>query len=155
MDEIIIKRAADVQPKHKKEHDDYEYNKRELVALREDGQCRVSLYEIPPKKAAYPYHYHTKNEEGFYILKGQGLLKTPNGEKTVTTGEYIFFPANEQGAHKLTNVSDTESLVYLDFDTCNDIDVAFYPDSGKIGIWGKKINQLYKIQNQVEYYDGE
>ena len=55
----------------------------------------------------------------------------------------------------LRNISDTENLVYLDFDTCNDIDVTFYPDSGKIGVWGKDINQLYKIRDQVEYYEGE
>jgi len=96
-----------------------------------------------------------KSEEVFYILSGKGLLKTPDGEKTVTAGDYIFFPANENGAHKLTNISDTETLVYLDFDTYNDIDVAFYPDSGKVGIWGKNINQLYKIKDQVGYYDGE
>jgi len=111
--------------------------------------------KFPPKKTAYPYHYHMKSEEVFYILSGKGLLKTPDGEKTVTAGDYIFFPANENGAHKLTNISDTETLVYLDFDTYNDIDVAFYPDSGKVGIWGKNINQLYKIKDQVGYYDGE
>jgi len=33
--------------------------------------------------------------------------------------------------------------------------VAFYPDSGKIGVWGKNINQLYKTNDQVEYYKDE
>ena len=155
MDEIIITRAIDINPTHKKEHENYEYNKRELVPMRKDGQCKISLYEIPPKQAAYPYHYHTKNEEVFYILQGQGSLKTPNGEKNVTAGNIVFFPANENGAHKLTNISNAEKLVYLDFDTCNEIDVAFYPDSGKIGIWGKNINQLYNVQDQVPYYEGE
>lgn len=155
MEKIIIKKALDVQPKHKKEHEDYEYYKRELVPVRKDGQCIVSLYEIPPKKAAYPYHYHMKSEEVFYILKGKGLLKTPNGERIVTEGDYIFFPANENGAHKLINASDKDYLIYLDFDTYNDIDIAFYPDSEKIGVFGKNINQLYKIKDQVEYYDGE
>jgi uncharacterized cupin superfamily protein len=60
-----------------------------------------------------------------------------------------------KGAHKLTNISGKDMLVYLDFDTNNDIDVAFYPDSGKVGIWGKYINQLFKINQQVGYYDGE
>jgi uncharacterized cupin superfamily protein len=155
MDEIIIKRVMDITATHKEEHENYEYNRCGLVPIRKDGQCKISLYEIPPKKAAYPYHYHTKNEETFYILQGQGLLKTPNGEKIVTAGDIIFFPANENGAHKLTNISDVEKLVYIDFDTCNDIDVTFYPDSGKIGIWGKNINQLYEVKDQVEYYKGE
>lgn len=155
MDEIILTKTKDMNATHKKQHENYEYYKHELVPMRKDGQCKITLYEIPPKQAAYPYHYHTKNEEAFYILQGKGLLKTPNGEKAVTAGDFIFFPANENGAHKLTNTSDTDKLVYLDFDTHNEIDVAFYPDSGKIGIWGKGINQLYKVEEQVEYYDGE
>ncbi len=67
----------------------------------------------------------------------------------------MFFPPNEKGAHKLTNTSDSELLVYLDFDTHNDIDVAFYPDSGKIGVWGENLNKVFKVNQQVEYYDGE
>jgi uncharacterized cupin superfamily protein len=155
MDEMIIIRAENAGLMHKNEHENYEYIKHELVPLRKGGQCKLNLYEIPPHKSAYPYHYHTMNEEVFYILQGRGLLKTPEGERIVTAGDVIFFPANENGAHKLTNISDTENLVYLDFDTCNDIDVTFYPDSGKIGVWGKDINQLYKIRDQVEYYEGE
>ena len=155
MDKIIIARAEDIKPIYKKEHEGYEYCKYELVPKRNSGQCKVSLYEIPPGQAAYPYHYHTRNEETFYILQGHGLLKTPEGERVVTAGDLIFFPANENGAHKLTNTSETEKLVYLDFDTHNEIDVSFYPDSGKVGIWGKGIDQLYRVQDQVEYYDGE
>lgn len=155
MDEVILTRLQDVNASHKGEHEGYEYFKRELVPMRPGGQCKISLYEIPPQKAAYPYHYHTKNEEAFYILQGSGLLKTPEGERPVAAGDLIFFPANEKGAHKLTNTSKTEMLIYLDFDTHNDLDVAFYPDSGKIGVWGQGINQVYRVQEQVTYYDGE
>ena len=155
MSKIIHTKAVDVAYKHKDEHEGYEYYRRELVPRGFARQCTVSIYEIPPGKAAYPYHYHTQNEESFYIISGRGILKTPSGEKTVTAGDFLFFPADEEGAHKLTNASDKESLVYLDYDTSNDIDVAFYPDSEKIGIWGKNINQLYKINDQVEYYKDE
>ena len=69
--------------------------------------------------------------------------------------EELFFPANEKGAHKLTNSSDTEKLVYLDVDVVHDLDVAVYPDSGKIGVWGKNINRIYHVDDDVDYYDGE
>jgi uncharacterized cupin superfamily protein len=59
------------------------------------------------------------------------------------------------GAHKLTNASDTENLVYIDFDVVHDVDITEYPDSGKIGIWGKGINKLYPQNANVDYYDGE
>lgn len=155
MDEILKVRVQEVPLKHKNEHSDYEYFKRELVPKGKAQQCSISVYEIPPGKSAYPYHYHTKNEEAFYIISGNGILKTPSGDREVSAGEFLFFPSNENCAHKLTNTSETEILVYLDFDTHNEIDVAFYPDSGKIGVWGMNINKLFKISQQVEYYDGE
>lgn len=155
MDEIIKARTNDIPVKHKSEHDGFEYFKREIVSRGSASQCTISVYEIPPGKSAYPYHYHTRNEEVFYIISGFGNLKTPSGNKEISAGDFLFFPPNEKGAHKLTNISDTEMLVYIDFDTKNEIDVAFYPDSGKIGIWGKNINQVYKVNKQTEYYDGE
>jgi uncharacterized cupin superfamily protein len=155
MDEIRKVKFQEIPQKHKSEHPGYEYYKRELVPKGDARQCAVSVYEIPPGKSAYPYHYHTMNEEAFYIISGRGILKTPSGEQEVSAGDFLFFPASEKGAHKLTNSSETDMLVYLDFDTHNEIDAAFYPDSGKIGIWGRNINQLYKVSQQVEYYEGE
>ena len=82
-------------------------------------------------------------------------MKTPEGEKTVSAGDLLFFPANSDGAHKLTNLSDTEDLVYLDFDVVHDLDVAVYPETGKLGVWGKNINRVWRQQDDVDYYDGE
>lgn len=155
MKELLITNIYDVTSKCKKEHENYQYDKRELVTQSESGQCIVSVYEIAPGKSAYPYHYHTQNEECFYIISGSGLLKTPEGNKNITAGDFLYFPPNEKGAHKLTNTSLTEKLVYLDFDTRNPIDITFYPDSGKVGIWGKDISQIYNLRTQVDYYEGE
>jgi uncharacterized cupin superfamily protein len=141
--------------RHKCEHDGYEYYRKVFVRRNEAQQCVVNIYEIPPMKSAFPYHYHHNNEETFYIISGHGILRTPYGDRAVSAGDLLFFPANAQGAHKLTNSSTTMNLVYIDFDTANDIDVTVYPDSGKIGIWGKEINQIHRIQDHVDYYDGE
>lgn len=98
---------------------------------------------------------HMKNEESFYVISGKGILKTPLEDKMVSAGDFLFFPTNEKGAHKLTNTSEIELLIYLDFDTYNDIDVTLYPDSGKIGVWGENINRLYRVNDQVDYYKDE
>ena len=82
-------------------------------------------------------------------------MKTPEGEKPVSAGDLLFFPANCDGAHKLTNLSDTEDLVYLDVDVVHDLDVAVYPETGKLGVWGKNINRIWRQQDDVDYYDGE
>lgn len=145
----------DIPAKRKAEHEAYEYNRRKFLGFGDAANTWVSIYEIPPGKSAYPYHYHHKNEETFFILRGQGLLKTPEGDRTVSAGDLLFFPANSEGAHKLTNLSETEDLVYIDFDVVHDLDVAVYPETGKLGIWGKNINRIWRQQDDVDYYDGE
>lgn len=140
---------------HKKEHEGYEYIRRRFVPFGTANDSLVSVYEIPPQKAAYPYHFHHNNEETFYILSGEGLLRTPEGERKVKAGDLLFFPTGPEGAHKLTNCSQTEMLVYIDFDTVHEIDITEYPDSDKIAIWGKGINKVYPQDAAVDYYHGE
>jgi len=140
---------------HKCEHPDYEYLKREFIPRNEADKTMVSVYEIPPGKSAYPYHYHLKNEETFYILSGEGILKTPGGERRVAAGELLFFPAGSGGAHKLTNTSAAEKLTYIDFDVIHDLDVCIYPDSDKIAVWGKDVNRVYELDSAVDYYKDE
>ena len=155
MDKIKHMKIETLDSKHKHEHADYEYDKKSFISFGEARQTLVSVYEIPPLKSAYPYHYHHKNEETYYIISGKGLLKTPEGDSVVEVGDLLFFPANSSGAHKLTNMSTTEKLVYIDFDVVHEVDVTVYPDSNKIGIWGKGINKVFKEDSAVDYYDGE
>ena len=155
MSEIKHSKIESIPVSHKCEHDGYEYYRKKFIPFGGAKNSLVSVYEIPPHKSAYPYHFHHNNEETFYILSGEGVLRTPDGERKVTAGELLFFPTGPAGAHKLTNSSDTENLVYIDFDVVHDVDITIYPDSDKIGVWGKGINQLYPRGEAVDYYDGE
>ena len=148
-------KIEDIPQTHKYAHEDYEYYRRKFIPMGASNNTLVSIFDIPPHKSAYPYHYHHKNEETFYILSGEGILKTPEGEKKVAAGDLLFFPTGPQGCHKLTNCSDTENLVYIDFDVVHDVDIAVYPDSEKIGIWGMGINQIFPQNSNVDYYTGE
>ena len=155
MDDIIITNVKLDMTQHKNEHKDYQYYKNVIVNGELGGQCNVSIYKIPPGKAAYPYHYHTKNEEVFYIISGTGLLKTPLGEQNVVSGDILAFPANEKGAHKLINSSETEMLIYLDFDTYNSPDISHLLDSGKAVVYGRGFRKIFKESSEIGYYDGE
>ena len=155
MDKIRHSCIEDIPAVHRREHEDYEYLRRKFVPFGAAGNTVVSVYEIPPHKSAYPYHFHHKNEETFYILSGEGILRTPEGKRKVQAGDLLFFPACAEGAHKLTNCSDTENLVYLDFDAVHDVDVTVYPDSDKIGVWGKDISEVFPQGASVDYYEGE
>jgi uncharacterized cupin superfamily protein len=154
--EIIITNKNLIVPVRKNEHESYEYNKYEVTDGREERQCHVAIYEIPPQKSSYPYHYHLKNEEVFYIISGKGILETPNGNKEISVGDIIICPPSEKGAHKIINSSEDEMLVYLDCDTVNYPDVAYYPKSDKVGIiLNDGANRFYKNHTDVEYYEGE
>ena len=155
MNDIRHQHINELEALHKAEHEGYAYTKKTFVPRGQAANTLVNVYEIPPGKAAYPYHYHLQDEETFYIISGEGLLKTPAGERRVAAGELIFFPAGSGGAHKLTNTSAAEMLVYIDFDVIHDLDAAIYPDSGKIGVWGKGVNRVYPLDENVDYYQGE
>ena len=152
MSSILHMRPEDMRVSHNA-HGDYEYTKRTFVR-RGTGSTLLCIYEIPPGKSAYPYHYHLKDEESFHILSGEGTLRTPQGERRVAAGDFLYFPAGPEGAHKLTNTG-TEALTYIDFDVIHDIDVCFYPDSGKLAVWGKDVNRVYPVDANVNYYEGE
>jgi len=154
LNDILHMNLDDLPGKHTSLHEGYEYTRRHVVPRGAAEDTLVSVYEVPASKAAYPYHYHLKDEETFFILRGEGTLKTPKGEKAVRAGDFLFFPAGSGGAHKLTNTG-SETLVYIDFDAIHDLDVCVYPDSGKIDVWGKDVNRVYPMDADVDYYHGE
>jgi uncharacterized cupin superfamily protein len=124
--------------------------------VRPGEQAYAAFYELPPQKANYPYHYHMGSEEVFYIIKGSGILKTPDGDREITAGDIIACPTGEKSAHKIINTSTTETLTYLDVDAMRSSDVAFYPDSDKVGInTGERGYRFYKTDSNVNYYEGE
>ena len=40
-----------------------------------DEELGCSLYELPPGKRSWPYHYHTGNAEAAYVLSGSGFVR--------------------------------------------------------------------------------
>lgn len=143
-------------PAKHENHENYEYFKHLIVPKNSENQCTVAIMEIPPQKTAFPYHFHVGITEVFYIISGKGKLETPDGDKEVTKGDIIVFPKGKEGAHRITNTSKSETLVYLDCDTTSASDVAFYPHSGKVGLLiDDQPNTFFEAENNVDYYKGE
>lgn len=155
MAKIVHTRMEDIIPQNREQGDTYGYARYPALPEGSAKQTSAAFYELPPGKSNYPYHYHLTSEETFYIISGTGILKTPDGELEVHTGDLLFFPAGEQGAHKLTNASDSEMLIYIDFDTLADPNVCVYPDSNKVGVYGKDLRKIYRLEDNVDYYDRE
>ena len=155
-DPIIIVNQEQVPCKHKNININYEYYKYEVLGFKKDNPLYFSIYEIPPGKSNYQYHYHERNYELFYILSGNGLLKTPDGDKRIKAGDIIFCPPSKNAAHKISNPSVTETLKYLDFDVLYFPEIMHYPDTQKIGIFlSEEDKQFFLDKDNVEYYEGE
>lgn len=142
MKELTIKNLNTIETTHRKQGDNEFYIK-PVVAGSDVDQCAVSFIEVPPGNHAFAYHYHERNEEIFYIISGVGALRTSKGEKTVKAGDIITFPIGEEGAHVMSNASETENLVYIDFGTNNTPEVVNLPDINKIMVIGKHINGMF------------
>lgn len=155
-DKIILKNLQDMTPKHKQDHDGYDYNKYEVTERKDFDQAYICFYEIMPLSSAFPKHYHSYNTECFYIIKGEGLIETDDDNINVKTGDIIVFPRGKKGTHKLTNTSASDTLLYIDFDTTNSPDIIHYVDSNKIGIIEHNISStFYRENDNVDYFDGE
>ena len=165
MKKIIITSMDEITPELHNAHTRNEHYKSEVTpgaqkyevnSPNEGNQTVVAFYTLPPGKSAYPFHYHTSNEEVFYIISGSGILETSDENIPVRPGCVMVFPVGKTGAHKLTNSSKTEDLVYLDVDTNNTPDIAYYPHSNKIGIRAAGgVRDNYFMDNKADYYDNE
>lgn len=128
---------------------------------RQAGSERLglSLWEVPPGEAAYPYHHHLGEEELIVVLDGQPSLRTPEGWRDLAEGDVVAFPRGEHGAHQLAN--RTEEIVrFLAFSTNGDPDIVVYPDSGKVGAFerqpqGGGLWAMFRSADAVDYYEGE
>lgn len=154
-DKIIIINESEIPSTHKHIHDPYEYYKKEVTPRSVINQCYVAFYEIPPLKSNYPYHYHEENTEVFYIIEGDGVLKTQDGCIEIKAGDTIVCPPGEHGVHKIINTSKDTMLKYLDVDTTNSPDIIHYPDSNKIGIIKHSKSAEFYNNSKLDYYEGE
>lgn len=119
----------------------------------------VSLWELPPGEAAYPYHWHLAEEEMVIALDAGLSLRTPDGWRQLERGEVVAFPRGEAGAHQLVNHGE-EPARLLAISTSGEPDIVLYPDSGKLGAFerrqdGRGLWKLFRESDEVDYYDGE
>jgi uncharacterized cupin superfamily protein len=120
-----------------------------------------SFFYVPPGKAAFPFHAHSRNEEMVYIIEGEGVLRFGKEELSVTPGTVVACPVGTEYPHQLINTSAGE-LCYLVVSTMDFPDICEYPDSNKIGAYAAAgigsqagLRALYIKDRNVDYYDGE
>jgi uncharacterized cupin superfamily protein len=132
------------------------YDRRALEFGKSIGAERLggSLYELDPGDSICPYHYEEVEEEWLLVLVGTVTLRDPDGEHELVLGDLVCFLPGPEGAHKVTNRSQSVARVLM-FSTrpSPDISICVYPDSDKVGVWPP--GGRYRMSETLGYWDGE
>jgi len=94
----------------------------------------VNLTRLPPGVWSSQRHWHSHEDELVYVMEGELILVTDDGEERLRAGDYAAFKAGEPNGHHLINRSARDAVVLeigtrdLDRDTCD------YPDIDMLAV---------------------
>ena len=142
-----------------REHPGFRCRRARIARQAGSERLGLSLWELPPGEAAYPYHFHYTEEELVLVLAGEPSLRTPQGWRELRDGEVVAFARGEHGGDQLVNRTE-ETVRFLSFSTSGEPDVVIYPDSGKLGAFerlpdGGGLRAMFRLSDTVDYHDGE
>jgi uncharacterized cupin superfamily protein len=121
------------EPSWDTETDNPPYRWRRSRIGRQAGseQLGASLFDVPPGASTFPFHLHHANEELVVVLAGSLVLRTTDGERTLSPGDVVACPTGPRGAHRLTNEAAEHARVLI-VSTMNAPEVNEFPDSGLV-----------------------
>lgn len=90
-------------------------------------QFGVNLMQLPPGSWSSQRHWHSEEDEFVYVVSGEVVLITDNGEEVMRAGDCAAFPRNSPNGHHLINKSGT-TAVCLEVGTRTADDITVYPD---------------------------
>jgi uncharacterized cupin superfamily protein len=90
-------------------------------------QFGVNRLELPPGAGSSQRHWHSAEDEFVYVLSGEVVLVTDEGEQVLRAGDCAAFPANVPNGHHLVNKGDAMAIM-LEVGGRVATDCAQYPD---------------------------
>jgi uncharacterized cupin superfamily protein len=92
----------------------------------------VNLTRLAPGGSSALRHAHTQQDEFVYIVQGEAILITDEGETLMRQGMCAGFKAGTGNAHRLVNRS-SQDVVYLEIGDRTAGDSVVYPDDDIAG----------------------
>jgi uncharacterized cupin superfamily protein len=74
-------------------------------------QFGVNLMRLPPGNWSSQRHWHSAEDEFVWVLEGEVVLITDEGEQTLRSGECAGFPAGTPNGHHIQNRTDREAVL--------------------------------------------
>jgi len=100
-------------------------------------QFGVNLLRLPPGAWSSQRHWHTGGDEFIYVLSGEVVLVTDQGDEILRAGDAAGFKAGDNNGHCLQNRSERDAEV-LEIGTRIAGDTAFYSDIDMVAPAGGK-----------------
>jgi uncharacterized cupin superfamily protein len=111
----------------------------------------VNLVTLGPGGQSALRHWHTLEDEFVYVLSGQVVLVTNDGEQMLSAGQCAGYPAGSRDAHHFINRSD-KPATYLEIGNRIEGDNAFYPDDDLV--WCDDGSGQYAAHRDGRRYSG-
>jgi len=97
----------------------------------------VNLTRLAPGAVSALRHSHSKQDEFVYILAGQPLLRTDDGDTPLAAGSCAGFKGGSGNAHHLLNPT-SEDVLFLEIGDRIPGDAAAYPDDDIAAVLDKE-----------------
>jgi uncharacterized cupin superfamily protein len=109
----------------------------------------VNLVTLGPGAQSALRHWHTLEDEFVYLLEGELVLVTNEGEQVLSAGMCAGYPAGAKNAHHFVNRSAAPAR-YLEIGNRVEGDNAFYPDDDLM--WCEDENGVYAAHRDGRRY---
>jgi uncharacterized cupin superfamily protein len=90
-------------------------------------QFGVNLVRIEPGAWSSQRHWHQHEDEFIWVVEGEAVLITDEGNRTLRAGECVGFKAGMKDGHHFVNESDVDAILLV-VGTRDDRDHGEYPD---------------------------
>jgi uncharacterized cupin superfamily protein len=90
-------------------------------------QFGVNLLRLPAGMWSSQRHWHDNEDEMIFVVAGEVVLVTDDGEETLRAGDAAGFRAGDGNGHHLQNRSSADATI-LEIGTRQSEATAFYPD---------------------------
>ena len=123
--------------------------KRKLAEACGLEKLGVNLVTLGPGGQSALRHWHTIDDEFVYVLSGEVVLVTDEGEQVLRAGMCAGYPGGARNAHHFINRSGAP-VRYLEIGANTPGDNAFYPDDDLM--WGADENGEFAAHKDGRRY---
>ena len=120
------------------------------------SRLAMTVYDLPPGQAICPYHFHWGDEEWLVVVSGTPRFGRPtvNGRRSRGMSSASWW--GRRARTGCTTRATTPSVAL--FSNKHEFGIIEYPDSDKIGVWGRRdesLDHVIRRSPDLDYWDGE